>query len=340
MNSGSFPMGGEDERAAQPEFRQGVQAWRALLERCGRKPGRKCVHNLRVATLRLQAELEFGLRGQPAEAAGLNAARRLRRQGKKLRRALGPVRQADVYLSKLARVRGWAGSEANGHAACPAECREAISELERTFAGKRAAAEKQLASEIKRRKKKLGRLSKKVVAAPGAFARAGELAGSREIVQQIKAVAGEFPALDAGNLHEFRKRIKKIRYLAEIFARSDAAAARQAATLKRMTGSIGEWHDWQALTEEAVQADCEGAMKALAEFLQAQAARSLGQSLQLCRRSMRRLLREGRNGQGPVAEAGDEAAEPVGSGLARRKPVASTSADAANAENDPLLRAS
>jgi CHAD domain-containing protein len=334
MNSDSLPSGGIKERALEPEVRQQMQSWRELLGRCGRKPGRKSVHELRVATLRMQAELEYRLSELPADATGRKVVRRLRRQGKKLRRALGPVRQADVFLNKLSRVRSWAGTESNGHAACPKECLDGITELERGITRKRGAAAKELTSEIKRRRKKLSRLSKKTEAA-GAIVPSAGSGGSREILRQIEAAAAEFPGLDGGNLHEFRKHIKKIRYLAEIFARSDPAAARQAAALKRITGSVGEWHDWQALAEEAMQAGCEGAMKVLAEFLQAQAVRSLEQSLLLCRRAMKRLLKDGPDGYEPFAEDANALSD-----LPERKPVASVSIEAPRAESEPLIRAS
>ena len=316
-----------------------------MLARCGRKPGRKCVHALRVATLRLQAELEFGLDKQPA-AQGLNAARRLRRQGKKLRRALGPVRQADVYLGKLKRVRGWAGTEANGHPACPAECTNAIDRLARSFGSRRDDAAKTLVAEIKRRHKRLGKLSRKAEPAFDAFALAAESGASDKIVERIRAAASEFPELDAGNLHEFRKRIKKIRYLADIFGRTDEGAARQADTLRRMTGAVGEWHDWQALAAEARKAAGErGAMKMLADCLEAQAGRAFEHALQLCRRSMRQLLREKTEDKitrdpDLSAEALEKLPEDSNRKPIARKSVASVPAEFQNVELKRSVRAS
>lgn len=346
MHAGSFAVENAPSPAVQPGMRQQLVAWRKLLTQCGRKPGRKSVHALRVATLRLQAELEYGLREQPADTTGLNAARRLRRQGKKLRRALGPVRQADVYLGKLKRVRGWAGVEGNGHPAFPAECVTAIDRLTRSFERQRGDAANQLAAEIKRRRKRLGRLSTKAEPAFDAFAPGAESDASDKILDQIRAAADEFPELDAGNLHEFRKRIKKVRYLAEIFGRTDETAARQADTLRRMTGAVGEWHDWQALAAEARQAaGGRGSMKTLADCLEAQAGRSMEHALDLCRRSMRRLLREKTDGDRtegpePLSEVPHEAAERGNHKPAGRKPVASAPAAAERDEAEKPARAS
>lgn len=310
-----------------------MEAWRGLLAQCGRKPGRKSVHNLRVTTLRLQAEVEYWASRQEHDADGAGAVRRWRKQGKKLRRALGPVRQADVYLAKLARVRGWAGEAADGHAACPRECVSAIGELEWSFERKRQQAAKALTEEIGRRRKRLKRLSRKVEAALGKAAPEASVAAPREeIRERITEAGSDFEKLDAGNLHEFRKRIKKVRYLAEVFARSDAEAGQQAGALKRMAGAVGEWHDWQALAEEAANAGGGGAMTAAADFLAAQANRSLEQALLLCGRSMARLLKDEADGQG--AQPAQGAAKNNG-----RKPPASVRTDADGAGTGKPVRA-
>lgn len=317
MNCGTIPSKGSSDPGVQIEFRRQMETWRELLAHCGQKPGRKYVHNLRVATLRLQASLEYWLSCQEPDTFMAEVVRRWRRQGKKLRRTLGPVRQADVSLGKLARVRSWADSDAGGHPVLPKECLGAIARIERGVKRRRAASAKKLVAEIELRRKRLNRLSRKVEAALRGFAPAAESGSADKILAQIAAVAAEFPALDSENLHDFRKGIKRVRYLAEVLAPSDSTAARQAAVLKRITGAVGEWHDWQALTEEAGRADRgNAAMAATGEFLQAQAGRSLEHALKLCGHSMMRLINGAANGNTPhptPAQAPDE--------LAPRKPV-------------------
>ncbi|HXE06194.1 MAG TPA: hypothetical protein VN579_09430, partial [Bryobacteraceae bacterium] len=85
----------------QLEVRRQIRVWRELLAHCGRKPGRKIVHNLRVTTLRLQAALEFSLSPVDADSSSAKSKERWARQAKKLRRALGPVRRSDVSLDQL-----------------------------------------------------------------------------------------------------------------------------------------------------------------------------------------------------------------------------------------------
>lgn len=336
MSSGPIPAQGSRHASVHTEFRSSIESWRKLLAQSRRKPGRKYVHNLRVATLRLQAAVEYWLSLPEADAAGTRVVQRWRRQGKKLRRALGPVRQADVSLDKLARVSSWADSDADGHPVFPRDSLRAIEDIERGVKRSRAAAAKKLAAVIERRRGHLNRLSRKVESALQRFVPAAEGDAAAIIRTQIAAAAAEFPTLDSENLHEFRKRIKKIRYLAEVFAPDDSAAAHQAATLKRMTGAVGEWHDWQALTEEAGRVDRgDSATAAAAEFLQAQAGRSLEQALKLCRQSLSRLLRAAKNGDGTDSESGLERLESV-----PRKPVARVSSPLHRSSAERSARAS
>ena len=322
MNPGAISAKASRHRDTQPDFRQSVEAWRELLARCGRKPSRKTIHNLRVLTLRLQAALEYRLNGREPDATATELAQSWRRQGKKLRRALGLVRQADVSLDKLARVRSWAESAAHGHPVLPNESLGAIEELERGVKRRRETAAKKLIARIEGRRKRLLRLSRKLEAALEGFAPAAENGAAVRILAQISAAAAEFPTLDSENLHNFRKRIKKFRYLAEVFAPVDAVAASQATMLKRMTGAVGEWHDWQALTEDAACADRRDAMMTVAaEFLQAQAGRSLQHALKLCRESMSRLLIDEKNNGGLSSEPSREPLDQT-----PRKPVINVAA--------------
>ncbi len=56
-----------------------------------------------------------------------------------------------------------------------------------------------------------------------------------------------------GSLHSFRKQIKAARYLAEM-DNASAPAKRLAQQLKKMLNSIGRWHDWLLLGQEATSA--------------------------------------------------------------------------------------
>jgi CHAD domain-containing protein len=247
-----------------------------------------------VATLRLQAEVECWLRGQEPDAPAARAAKRWNKQGKKLRRVLNPVREADVSLAKLASLRATTAGPPEGQPPCSRSCLRQIGELEARLAKERQTAATKLIAGIEDRRKRLERLSTELEAAspPHPWGCTG-----KDLLAMIANFREEFPELNAKSLHPFRKRIKKARYLAEISAVADPLAGRQAATLKRMQSAAGEWHDWQGLAQQAGRA-FRGHTKAcgLTELLEARTRESLQDALGLCRRAMAQLLRRGATG--------------------------------------------
>ena len=60
-------------------------------------------------------------------------------------------------------------------------------------------------------------------------------------------LADATPVLDASNLHEFRKSVKKARYVAESSG-DDGSSQTVAGALKRIQDAIGAWHDWLCLS--------------------------------------------------------------------------------------------
>jgi CHAD domain-containing protein len=264
--------------------------WRRLLVRCGRKPTRKRVHALRVVTLRVLADLEYRIAAvgaMPAEET--KAAGRWCKQASKLRRALSSVRAADVWIGKLGKLRK-SLSAANAYIPrSNRECLRQIDGLENRLRRKRQVWEKELVAEIEGRRDRLEQLCRDLETAAEDSDSHMKNMGANQIAEQFAGAAADFRVLDASNLHEFRKRIKKIRYLAEIFAATDAEARRQAAVLKKMQSSIGEWHDWQELAAEA--RGNRNRCGELAEMLKTLAAESLAKAVDLCDRSSERLLK-------------------------------------------------
>ena len=89
---------------ALPSWPREVEGWRRVLSECEQKPTRKRIHALRVATLRLQAQFVRWLDEQGDHPA-MQAVKQWSKQAKHLRRALGSVRNCDIYAAKLAGVR-------------------------------------------------------------------------------------------------------------------------------------------------------------------------------------------------------------------------------------------
>jgi CHAD domain-containing protein len=249
--------------------------------------------------LRLQAGVECWLRGQEPDAPGARAAKRWNKQGKKLRRTLNPVREADVSLAMLAGLRASTAGPPEGEPPCSRSCNRQIGELEAKLAEKRQAAAKRLIAGIEDRRKRLERLSTELEAAlaPHTWGCSAE-----DLRARIVALREEFPRLDAKSLRPFRKRIKKVRYLAEISAAADPLAGRQSATLKRMQSAVGEWHDWQGLAQLAGRTfRCRNTADGLAKLLEARAQESLRVALSLCRRTTAQLLKRN-SGSAPSSQ--------------------------------------
>jgi CHAD domain-containing protein len=252
MRKGSSSMSSRNRsvKAGPKTMIDRLAGWRLLLERCARKPVRKNVHALRVLTLRVQAELEQDLNEQWGDSEKGIAIARFRRQAAKLRRALGPVRELDVWLDALSGLRA-SLTEAGSYV--PRSTSEAVFGIERLevrLKRKRRGAGKKLVQEIEQRKGQLVSASENVEAAMGSSVLGHRPALGEEIAARFKAISKELPKLDAENLHDFRKRIKVVRYLAEMHGDVDPICTEIGVQMKKMQGAIGAWHDWQALARE------------------------------------------------------------------------------------------
>jgi CHAD domain-containing protein len=262
--------------------------WRELLDRCGRKPTRKRVHALRVVTLRLQAELDRDAGELPSASHQAQAVFQFGKHAQRLRRVLGRVREIDVWIGMLGRLRTSMSATTEY---VPRTTRECIRQIERTeerLKGKRGALERRLMAEIENRRVQLESAGKDVDQAVGIRRGAPESQAFEQILARFASVAAEFPMLDEENLHEFRKRIKTVRYLAEISG-EDPACSRLAAQMKKMQTAIGDWHDWQALAQEVSR----GRRKrgsTLAELLDSMRSEAFDAAIASCHAVTARLL--------------------------------------------------
>ncbi|HZC24332.1 MAG TPA: CHAD domain-containing protein [Candidatus Binatia bacterium] len=199
------------------------------LDRLSSEKHAQAVHGFRTSSRRLETLLE-------------EIAPRRDRQGKKLlkllnaiRRRAGKVRDLDVQLAALRSLK------------VPQEPRRKTSLMQNLL-------ELRLKREAKLRKllhkKDVRDIRKRLKQAYKAF----ETDGTREplaIARQIvaSAVAGG-TSMDAEKLHRCRVAVKRARYAAELAGKSPAAAE-FIADLRRMQDALGNWHDWQLLTETA-----------------------------------------------------------------------------------------
>jgi CHAD domain-containing protein len=227
------------------------ESWRTLLDECSRKPSRKHVHFLRVATLRLQAQLDHMREIHHAGHSAARAATRWNKHAEKLRESLSAVREIDVFRDKLSALRGTLDAPSGYSPRTSRACSRQIEELEIWLKGERKAAAKKLIADLEHRKEQLERLSLDLETTQALGYSLLPVSSSSGVFKMHGEAIVDFPNLDADCLHDFRKRIKNVRYLAELFAKTDRKAARLAMVLKTMQGAIGEWHDSQQLAQLA-----------------------------------------------------------------------------------------
>ena len=213
------------------------------------------VHRLRTGSRRLQAMLEATLReAGPAGDVLERPARTWLRELKQVRRAAGAVRDLDVQRKLL---ENWIGQRTpkqdtttDGEASPPAEIKQA-EVLDAWLKSERKHLAHGMQKQIKKRHHGLAEGQDALFTAITRIS-----LGRPRVVRTADAVALEefvraadaMPLLHAENLHDFRKATKKARYLAEAGAEGASSVAE---ALKRIQDSIGEWHDWLCLGEEA-----------------------------------------------------------------------------------------
>lgn len=278
---------GESGKAATTSIHDRLGDWRQLVNRCERKPTRKRVHALRVVTLRLQAELEIDLTELPSASHQAQAILEFNRLGEKLRKALGPVRELDVWLGKLEGLRR---SLARVGDYVPRTTRDSLRELERFEARlkeRRRPLEKKLVAAISKRKDKFADAADEVDSLIEGPAIYREVDAAHATLDRFVEIARDFPTFNEENLHEFRKRIKMVRYRAEI-QEGDSASGMIAAQMKKLQSAIGEWHDWQDLAFEIRRGRSKN--KDAAELLESIAAESLESALTICRQITDKLV--------------------------------------------------
>jgi CHAD domain-containing protein len=291
VNLALLPPGEQPAAPLQPEWRQQFEAWRNLLAQCARKPSRKSVHVLRARTLRLRVALEHSME-QAANPDAARAFQRWSKDAKKLRKALEPVRNADVYISRLGSLRDTHGVAPEIETSLSPLCARQIAKFEDRLLRKRIAEVDKLKLFLGTRGKRLNRLSKEMEAALAPHIPATAPSNAQAALEIFARLTSEMPSLDAANLHEYRKRLKQALYLAEIFAATDPVAERLTTAFRKIQNAAGEWHDWQALALEADRVlRGHGKRDGLVSVLKAREEHALHRALGQCRRSTARYMK-------------------------------------------------
>jgi len=209
---------------------------KAAMADCLKKPAPKNVHHLRSTTRRIEATLE--LLTLSADIPRIEKqAKPLQRSVRKVRRAAGAVRDADVQSDLLAAYNRTPDSK----------------RLREDLAAVRKKAERKLVKRLEQEQKKI-ELRLNNLEAILSSALDLNLSGAKLITVTQSWFAENVRGLDPQHdqdLHTLRKTSKTARYLAETGVDDSKAAATLAARYEAAQKSLGEWHDHFLLLHEA-----------------------------------------------------------------------------------------
>ena len=302
--------------------------FRKLRQVLGRESGHllpETVHLLRTVSRRVESLLEIACGDEEQRP------RRLARALKRLRRRAGRIRDLDVQIAALRKLR--IGREPERRARLMNALSEARADREEELiawlSGKRREKLRHRLSQVD------GALNRAVTrAAISASAQAaGDTAARRnghgpgagaenvlrtfdpaaEALRRFAALSRRTGKLSAENLHAFRTGCKKVRYVAEMGAGERAQQIVE--KLKAVQVAIGDWHDWDTLRRSAEEMFGKSVQSALVMALDNLAEAKLQAAIKAANETRREMLAEHR---AAMAES-----------AARRRPVRAFAAAAA-----------
>jgi CHAD domain-containing protein len=205
----------------------------------------KQVHKLRTSARRVEA-----ITAALPEAEG-KASRRLVKAIGPLRKAAGGVRDMDVLTTNIRKLRQSAPADS---------LVRLIEHLEGARADEAGRLRESLDRKRETARKDLKKYSHKIQSAFGESHAQGNgdlqnghhnghhRNGMNPTAKHLAREIAEWPPLHAGNIHEFRLKIKQLRYILQLDANADPELLASLGTVQRR---IGEWHDWEQLGEIA-----------------------------------------------------------------------------------------
>ena len=206
----------------------------ATTKRISAKPTAEEAHQLRTTIRRVETLVAA------RKADDLRVTSKLLRQLARLRRRAGKVRDIDVQIDALRSVT------LDG-------VRRETAKLARHLDKLRSKRERKLVATVEEERSNglVRRLNRAItLLGSGEYAINTRENFTRTAVRNFDALVRRYPHLHEANLHEFRLRCKRIRYLAELGVNTSRSQP-VIAELKRIQDSVGHWHDWVALTETA-----------------------------------------------------------------------------------------
>jgi len=248
-------------------LRQLSDTWIADLRRCLDDAGVEEVHRVRTGTRRLEAQLESFLElKRPGKGRLSKGASNWTKQMKRIRRAAGSVRDLDVHRELMEKFTGVGkegrklhdeGKQSEVERSTPTPqgivtLEDQAETLDHWLCQQREDRAGSLRKQIEKR---LPRVEDKSAHFFEAYAVHPQKTKSSTSPEQMALdafarLSAEMPQLNALNLHDFRKKAKKARYLTES-ANPTPQAEKIGKMIKKIQDVIGDWHDWLALSDEA-----------------------------------------------------------------------------------------
>jgi CHAD domain-containing protein len=232
-------MAGELERV-----RKALRELGKSLESLHGESAPKDVHKLRTASRRVEAIAGV------LQAVDGKKSRRLVKSIEPVRKAAGGVRDMDVLLADARKLARYCDGESLGHLV------EHLETARQQYAGELQHAlhhrRKAVLADLKEYSKFVASAAKHAQSASSSGADANQ---SQENIHSsamdVMRELGDWTPLEADNLHEFRLKVKQLRYTLQLDAQSDAALVEALGDVQRR---IGDWHDWHQLEQIARQA--------------------------------------------------------------------------------------
>jgi CHAD domain-containing protein len=259
-------------------LREPFRKLRESLKHIEKNPPPEDVHKLRIQARRIESI------ASALTPAGGHKARRLIKPVKQLRRAAGGVRDMDVLTG-------------NALSLCDRVNRQSLARLVDYLRSARAENALKLLKTVDREsklaRKSLRKYSRLINSAPhSSNGAARSSSANHPPPDPLYAAVGEliaeltvWPVITLRNIHEFRLKVKELRYVLQALPESDKAFVDALSVVK---DQIGEWHDWQQLALVAKQAIPEPEDEALLEEIKKTASKKLRQA-----KAVSNAMREG-----------------------------------------------
>ncbi|HTD23939.1 MAG TPA: CHAD domain-containing protein [Terriglobales bacterium] len=213
---------------------------RRLLREVSEQPLPERVHQLRTTIRRTETFLNSH------DLSEKQDVKKLLQQLAKLRRRAGRVRDVDVQTLALRTVH--IGRQEETKIRLLAELREQRSKQEKKL---QAGIEDKFSPRMRERMRKVESVIAFAGESPQAAGKRSMLSPNRlwRAVQDLVLTAREAQPFTPRRLHQFRIQCKKTRYLAEMLPGTSELLQQ----LRTMQDSIGDWHDWLTLTQNAAK---------------------------------------------------------------------------------------